>query len=129
MRKGRLQRRGHDDGPRRQSSGEPLHGTGAYRALSASTGGSSGSLGRRGNYGGGAGVARHGLRAAMATAELRALGGCCSGEEGTPEGKWERGATRAGAGGDEGTPRRGVACAVKALVTHGRRRGHAARDV
>ena len=79
--------------------------------------------------GGGAGVARRGLRAAMATAELRALGGCCSGEEGTPEGKWERGATQADAGGDEGAPRRGVACAVRALATRGRRRGHAARDV
>jgi len=76
--------------------------------------------------GGGAGVARRGLRAAMATAELRALGGCYSGEERTPEGKWERGATRADAGGDEGAPRCGVACADRALATRGRRRGHAA---
>ena len=74
-------------------------------------------------------MARRGLRAAMATAELRALGGCCSGEEGMPEGKWERGATRAGAGGDEGAPRHGVACAVRALATRGHGDLHAARGV
>ena len=51
----------------------------------------------------------------------------CSGEEGTPEGKWERGATRAGAGGDEGAPRRVVAWLGRAEATRGRRRGHAAR--
>ena len=47
-------------------------------------------------------------------------------DEGRGEAKMERGATRAGAGGDEGAPRRGVACAVRALATRGRRRGHAA---
>ena len=30
---------------------------------------------------------------------------------------------------DEGAPRRGVACAVRALATRGRRRGHAAREL
>ena len=42
---------------------------------------------------------------------------------------WEkrRGVARAGAGGDEGAPRRVVACADRALATRGRRRGHAAR--
>ena len=40
-------------------------------------GGSNGVLGRRWSYGGGAGVARRELRAVMATAELRELGGCC----------------------------------------------------
>jgi len=34
---------------------------------------------------------------------------------------------RAGAGGDEGAPRRGVACADRVLATRGRRRGRAAR--
>ena len=48
--------------------------------------------------GGGAGVARRGLRAAMAMAELRALGGCCSGEEKPRRSKWRRGMARAGAG-------------------------------
>ena len=59
-------------------------------------------------------MARHGLRTAMAMAELWALGGCCSGEERAPGAKWERGMARAGAGGDEGAPRRGVACVVRA---------------
>jgi len=36
-------------------------------------------------------MARRELCAAMATAELRALGGCCSEEERKPEAKWERG--------------------------------------
>ena len=36
-------------------------------------------------------MARRELCAAMATAELRALGGCCSEEERKPEVKWERG--------------------------------------
>ena len=42
---------------------------------------------------------------------------------------WEkrRGVARAGAGGDEGAPRRVVACTDRALATRGRRRGHAAR--
>ena len=35
-------------------------------------------------------MARRELCAAMATAELRALGGCCSEEERKPEAKWER---------------------------------------
>ena len=61
--------------------------------------------------GGGAGVARRGLRAAMATAELRALGGCCSEEERRPEAKWELGRGRADAGGVKAAPRRVVACA------------------
>jgi len=45
--------------------------------------------------------------------------------------KWEmkRGATRANAGGVKAVPRRGVACAVRALATRGRRRGHAARKL
>jgi len=47
---------------------------------------------------GGAGVARRGLRAAMATAGLREPGGCCCEEEKAPGAKWERGMARAGAG-------------------------------
>ena len=38
----------------------------------------------------------------------------------------KRGATRANAGGVKAVPRHGVACAVRALATRGRRRGHAA---
>ena len=55
------------------------------------TGGGSALLGWWWSYGSGAGVARRELCAAMATVELRALGGCCSGEERMPEAKWERG--------------------------------------
>ena len=40
-------------------------------------------LGRRWSYGGGAGVARRELRAAMATAELRELGGYACGKKKT----------------------------------------------
>ena len=40
-------------------------------------------MGRRWSYGGGAGVARRELRAAMATAELRELGGCACGKKKT----------------------------------------------
>jgi hypothetical protein len=82
----------------RRSSGEHWHGADAYRTRMAGTGRSSGSLGRRWSYGGGAGVARRELCAAMATAELRELGGCCCEEERKPEAKWERGWVRAGAG-------------------------------
>ena len=41
----------------------------------------------------------------------------------------KRRATRADAGGVKAAPRRGVACAVRALATRGRRRGHAARGL
>ena len=92
----------------------------AYQALSAVTGRSSGSLGRRGNYGGGAGVARHGLRAAMATAELRKCCWRCETAKGT-EAK-QMGA-RLSAGGrwrDEGALGRVVACADRPAATRGR---------
>ena len=69
------------------------------------------------------------LASAKAMAGLRELGGCCCEEEKAPGAKWERGMARAGAGGDEGAPRRGVACAVRARATRDRRRGHAARGV
>ena len=75
----------------------------------AGTGRSYGVLGRRWSYGGGAGVARRELRAVMATAELRELGGCCCEEE-RPR-QCENG-VRLSAGGrwrDEGAPRRVVA--------------------
>ena len=74
-------------------------------------------------------MARRGLRAAMATAGLRELGGCCHGEERAPGAKWERGMARAGAGDVKATLGRGVACAVRATATRGRRRGHAAREL
>jgi len=99
----------------------------AYQALSMVTGRGSGSLRRRWSFGGGAGVARRGLRTAMAMAELWALGGCCSGEERAPGAKWERGMARAGAGDVKAALGRGVAYADRALATRGRRRGHAAR--
>ena len=53
-----------------------------------------------------------------------------AGEEGgRGEAKMERGATRADAGGVKATPRRVVACTVRALATRGRHRGHAARKL
>ena len=82
----------------RRNSGEPTRAAVAYRALSAGTGRNNGVLGRRWSYHGGAGVARHELRAAMVTAERWALGGCCCEEEKAPGAKWERGMARAGAG-------------------------------
>ena len=75
----------------RRNSGELACAVAAYQVLSVGTGRSNGVLGRRWSYGGGAGVARRELCAAMATAELRALGGCCSEEERKPEVKWEHG--------------------------------------
>ena len=63
----------------------------------------------------------------MATAELRELGCCCGEEERPEKAKRGRGTARAGAGGVKAVPRRGVACAIRALATRGRRRGHAAR--
>ena len=63
--------------PRRRSlqrsSGEHWHGADAYRTRMAGTGRSNGVLGRWWSYGGGAGVARRELCAAMATAELREM--------------------------------------------------------
>ena len=66
-------------------------------------------------------------RTVMATAELRELG-CCCGEEERPEKvKRGRGTARAGAGGVKAAFRCVVACAIRALATRGRRRGHAVR--
>ena len=117
---------GHGDGGWRRSSGEALHGAGAYRTRTAGTGGGSALLGWWWSYGSGAGVARRELCAAMATAELRELGGCCCEEERPRRSKWGHGTARADTGGVKAAPRRVVACAVYALATRGRRRGHAA---
>ena len=71
-------------------------------------------------------MARRELCAAMATAELRELGGCCCEEESPRQ---RENGVRLSAGGrwrDEGAPRRVVACVVRALATRGRRRRHAA---
>ena len=65
-------------------------------------------------------------RTVMATAELRELGCCCGEEERPRQSKWGGGMARADAGGVKAAPRRVVACAVMALATRGRRRGHAA---
>ena len=71
-------------------------------------------------------MARHGLRMAMAMAELWALGGCCSEEERRPEAKWELGRGRADVGGVKAAPRRVVACADRPAATRGRFPRHAA---
>ena len=63
----------------------------------------------------------------MATAELRELGCCCGEEERPEKAKRGRGTARAGAGGVKAMPRHVVAYAIRALVTRGRRRGHAVR--
>ena len=65
-------------------------------------------------------------RTVMATAELRELSCCCGEEERPRRSKWGRGMARADAGGVKAAPRRVVVCAVRALVTRGRRRRHAA---
>ena len=62
----------------------------------------------------------------MATAELRELGCCCGEEERSEKAKRGRGTAREGAGGVKAAFRRIVAYAIRALATHGRRRGHAA---
>ena len=67
------------------------------------------------------------LALATATAGLRELGGCCCEEE---RPRQRENGVRLSAGGrwrDEGALGRGVACAIRALATRGRRRGHAAR--
>ena len=110
----------------RRNSDELACAAVAYQVLSAGTGRSNGVLGRRWSYGGGARVARRELCAAMATAELRELGGCCCEEE-RPR-RSENGA-RLGAGGrwrEEGAPRRVVACADRPAATRGRFTCHAA---
>ena len=71
-------------------------------------------------------MARRELGVAMATAELRALGGCCSEEERRPEAKWELGRGRADVGGVKAAPRRVVACADRPAATRGRFPRHAA---
>ena len=76
--------------------------------------------------GGGAGVARRGLRVAMATAGLRELGGCCCEEERRLEAKWELGRGQADASGVKAAPRRVVACADRPAATRGRFPRHAA---
>ena len=82
----------------RRNSGELACMAVAYQALSAGTGGGSALLGWWWSYGSGAGVARRELCAAMATAELRELGGCCCEEERPRRSKWGRGTARADAG-------------------------------
>ena len=72
------------------------------------------------SYGSGAGVARRELCAAMATAELWELGGCCCEEERPRRSKWGRGTARADAGGVKAMPRCIVACADRPVVTRGR---------
>ena len=71
-------------------------------------------------------MARRELCVAMATVELRALGGCCSGEERAPGAKWERGMARAGAGDVKAALGRGVACADRPAATRGHFPRHAA---
>ena len=110
----------------RRNSGELACVAVAYQVLSAGTGGGSALLGWWWSYGSGAGVARRELCAAMATAELRELGGCCCEEERPRRSKWGRGMARADAGRVKATPRHVVACAVRALAMRGRCRGHAA---
>ena len=63
----------------------------------------------------------------MATAELRELGCCCGEEERPEKAKRGGGMARAGTGRVKAAFRRVVACAIRALATRGRRRGHAAR--
>jgi len=79
----------------RRSSGEHSHGVGAYRARLADTGGRGGLPGWRWS----AAVVMEwlgaSLRTAMATVELRELGGCCWRCETTKE---ERGKRNEGAG-------------------------------
>ena len=58
---------------------------------------------------------------------LRELGGCAVGEGGGREIENGRGMARAGAGGVNGSRRPALAAVGRALVTRGRRRGHAAR--
>ena len=54
------------------------------------------------------------------------LVGAVDGEGGAGKLKMGRGMARAGAGGVKAAFRRVVACAIRALATRGRRRGHAA---
>jgi len=73
-------------------------GCGGLPSAVSGTGGGSALLGWWWSYGSGAGVARRELCAAMATAELRELGGCCCEEERPRRSKWGRGTARADAG-------------------------------
>ena len=71
-------------------------------------------------------MARRELCAAMATAEVQELGGCCCEEERPRRSKT---GARLGAGGRwrvEGAPRRVVACADRPVATRGRFPRHAA---
>ena len=86
-------------------------------------------LGRRWSYGGGAGVAKRELCAAMATVELRELGGCCWRCETAKETEAKQMGAGLSAGGrwrEEGAPRRVVACADRPAATRGRFARHAA---
>ena len=95
--------------------------------LSAGTGGGRGLLGWRWS----AAVVMEWLGVSlctvMVTAELRELGCCCGEEERPEKAKRGRGTARAGAGGVKAAFRCVVACAIRALVTRGHRRRHAAR--
>ena len=57
------------------------------------------------------------------------LAGAANGEGGAGKTKMQALGVAGELGRLEGVPRRGVACAVRALATRGRRRGHAARGV
>ena len=106
----------------RRNSGKHACAAAAYQVLSVGTGRSNGVLGRRWSYGGGAGVARHELCAAMATAKLRELGGCCWRYETAKETEAKQMGARLSVGGrwrEEGMPRRGVACADRPAATRG----------
>ena len=113
----------------RRNSGELACVAVAYQALSAGTGGGSALLGWWWSYGSGAGVARRELCAAMATAELWELGGCCWRCKTAKETEAKQMGARLSAGGrwrEEGTPRRVVACVDRPAATHGRCPRHAA---
>ena len=110
--------------PRRRGSrrnfGEHACAAAAYQVRSVGMGRSNGVLGRRWSYGSGAGVARRELCAAMATAELRELCGCCCEDE-RPR-RSENGAWLSAGGRwhDEGALGRIVAWLGRAEATRGR---------
>ena len=103
-----------------------MHGADAYRTRMAGTGRSYGVLGRRWSYGGGAGVARRELCAAMATAELRKCSWRCETAKGTEAKQMGARLSAGGRWSDEGALGRIVACADRPAATRGRFPRHAA---
>ena len=129
MRKGRLRRRGHDDGPRRRAPAKAC----ALLRLTELEQRAMGDVGSCWGVGGAIAVAEEQRgRAAVgngAGGSGAGMAAAAGEEEGRGNEKWSVEGCRADAGGVKAMPRRGVACADRPAATRGHFPRHVARGV